>query len=350
MIREDLLRDFLNTVSIPETNEPLFKYALVPSITEDRVQLMFEVPASLLTKVQALLPQVESWLKQTFPTHQIFCGITAEKTAKIKTKLTLEKVEHIICVASGKGGVGKSTTALNLAIALQQQGKRVGILDADIYGPSLPQMLNLTEKPSITSAKKLIPLNQYGLQALSIGLMIPADSPVIWRGPMVQGALIQLLKEADWDVDILVIDMPPGTGDAHLTLTQQVSVSGAVIVSTPQDVALIDAKRAISMFQRVAVPILGIIENMSFFECPNCHHQSHIFHHAGAKLTAEALDVPFLGEIPIDIDTRIGADTGKPITVFEPDHLCSKIYRQIAVKVLEQLSQTSSKHIQFEVS
>lgn len=337
MRREDLIRDFLNTVLIPETNESLFKYALVPSITPDRIQLMFEVPVSLAPLLQPLMQQVESWLKNTFPQHQIFCGVTSEKTTPFKKKLTFEKIGHIICVASGKGGVGKSTTALNLAISLQQQGKRVGILDADIYGPSLPQMLDLHEKPGITETKKLIPLQKYGIQVLSIGLMIPADKAVIWRGPMVQGAMLQLLKEGDWDVDILVIDMPPGTGDVHLTLSQQINLTGAVIVSTPQDVALIDAKRAISLFQRVDVPVLGIIENMSFFECPNCHHQSPIFHHGGARLAAEALAIPFLGEIPIDITTRIGSDTGKPITVFHPEHPCAKIYQQIATNILSQV-------------
>lgn len=337
MRREDLIRDFLNTVLIPKTNESLFKYALVPTITSDQIQLMFEVPVALAPSLQPLIPQVESWLKSTFPQHQIFCGLTSEKTTVSKKKLTLENIGHIICVASGKGGVGKSTTALNLAISLQQQGKRVGILDGDIYGPSLPQMLNLQEKPGITETKKLIPLLKYGIQVLSIGLMIPTDKAVIWRGPMVQGALLQLLKEGDWDVDILVIDLPPGTGDVHLTLSQQIALTGAVIVSTPQDVALIDAKRAISLFQQVEVPVLGIIENMSFFECPNCHHQSSIFHHGGARLAAETLTIPFLGEIPIDITTRIGSDTGKPITVFHPEHPCSKIYQQIATRILLQI-------------
>lgn len=337
MRREDLIRDFLNTVLIPNTQETLFKYALVPSITSERIQLMFEVPASIAVTLQPLVREVEVWLKNTFPTHQIFCGITSEKTAPPKKKkLSLENVGHIICVASGKGGVGKSTVAVNLALSLHHQGKRVGLLDADIYGPSLPQMLDLHEKPEITEDKKLTPLQKYGIQVLSIGLMVPPDQALIWRGPMVQGALLQLLKEGAWDVDILVIDMPPGTGDVHLTLSQQIAVSGAVIVSTPQDVALIDAKRAISMFQRVEVPILGIIENMSFFACPNCHHQSSIFDHGGAQKTAKTLAIPFLGEIPIDIATRIGSDTGKPITVFQPEHVCSKIYHQIAEKILQQ--------------
>ena len=211
---------------------------------------MFEVPSALLTQVQPLIVQVEEWLKKTFPDHHTFCGITSEKKIQSKKLLTFEKISHIICVASGKGGVGKSTTAVNLAIALAQQGKRVGLLDADIYGPSLPQLLDLHEKPSLTTDNKLLPLMKYGIQALSIGLMIPADKAVIWRGPMVQGAFLQLLKEADWDVDVLVIDMPPGTGDVQLTLAQQIQVSGAIIVSTPQDLALIDATRALQMFQR----------------------------------------------------------------------------------------------------
>ena len=337
MMREDLIRDFLNTLLIPSTQETLFKYALVPSITQTKVQLMFEVPTSLLTQIQPLILQVEEWLKKTFPGHQVFCGITSEKKTPQKQLLTFEKINHIICVASGKGGVGKSTTAVNLAIALAQQGKRVGLLDADIYGPSLPQLLDIHEKPSLTSEKKILPLMKYGIHALSIGLMVPADKAIIWRGPMVQGAFLQLLKEADWDVDVLVIDMPPGTGDVQLTLAQQIQVSGAIIVSTPQDLALIDATRALQMFQSVNVPILGIIENMSFFECPHCHHQSHIFHHGGARQTANTLSIPFLGEIPLDIATRIGSDTGQPITIYEPEHLCSKIYHQIASQLINVL-------------
>lgn len=337
MTREDLIRDFLNTLLIPQTQETLFKYVLVPSISETKIQLMFEVPSALLTQVQPLIVQVEEWLKKTFPDHHTFCGITSEKKIQSKKLLTFEKISHIICVASGKGGVGKSTTAVNLAIALAQQGKRVGLLDADIYGPSLPQLLDLHEKPSLTTDNKLLPLMKYGIQALSIGLMIPADKAVIWRGPMVQGAFLQLLKEADWDVDVLVIDMPPGTGDVQLTLAQQIQVSGAIIVSTPQDLALIDATRALQMFQSVNVPILGMIENMSFFECPQCHHHSHIFHHGGARQTAQTLSIPFLGEIPLDMTTRIGSDTGNPITIFEPEHSCSKIYHQIASKLIHML-------------
>lgn len=346
-MREDLIRDFLNTAFITNENEPFSKYLLPIQLTADRLHLLFEVPPALLTKAQEALPKVEEWMKEQFPKHQIFCGLTAKKLPSGKSKLQLENVKDIICVASGKGGVGKSTTALNLAIALQQSGKRVGILDADIYGPSLPQLLNLSEKPSLNTERKLIPLEKYGLQAMSIGLMLPKDTAVVWRGPMVQGALHQLLKDVAWNVDVLVIDMPPGTGDAHLTLAQQLSLTGAIIVSTPQDIALIDARRAISMFQQVAIPILGIIENMSYFECPNCHHISHIFHHHGAHQTATEIGVPFLGEIPLDINLRIGSDEGKPVTVFDPENACTKQYNMITKKILEQLHHSHKKEIQF---
>lgn len=348
-MREDLIRDFLNTTLIPGEKDPLLKYLLPFQLEEDRICLAFEVPTPLISKAQEILPEVELQLKKLFPNHQIICVLTAKKNNIRKSKLSLENVNDIICIASGKGGVGKSTTALNLAIALQQSGKRVGILDADIYGPSLPQLLGLTERPKTTPEKKLIPLEKHGLQAMSIGLMLSKDAPVIWRGPMVQGALQQLLKDVDWNVDILVIDMPPGTGDAHLTLAQQVSLSGSVIVSTPQDIALIDARRAISMFQQVAVPILGIIENMSYFECPNCHHVSHIFHHQGAQKVADEIGISFLGEIPLDMTMRIGSDEGKPITIFNPENTCSQQFKMIAESLLSQLASRKKPDIQFNL-
>ncbi len=243
-------------------------------------------------------------------------------------------VDAIIAVASGKGGVGKSTTAVNLALALKANGLRVGILDADIYGPSLPRLLNLKEKPEVVSGRILRPLDAYGTKVMSIGLLVEEETPMIWRGPMVISALTQMLREVEWgDLDILVVDMPPGTGDAQLTMAQQVPLAGAVIVSTPQDLALIDARKGLNMFKRVDVPVLGIVENMSYFVCPHCGGRTDIFAHGGARHEAERLGVPFLGEVPLDIDIRLTSDAGKPIVVSEPNGPHAEIYREIATRV-----------------
>ena len=244
---------------------------------------------------------------------------------------------YIVAVASGKGGVGKSTTAINLALALAEQGQRVGILDADIYGPSLPRLLGLNKKPT-TKNNKLVPLTAWGLQAMSIGFLLEEDSPTIWRGPMVISALQQMLRDVAWEnLDILIIDMPPGTGDAQLTLSQRTELAGAVIVSTPQDLALIDARKGLNMFQRVNVPVLGIIENMSHFICPSCHERSNIFGHGGAVAEASRLGLPFLGEVPLDMAIRETSDAGTPIVGAEPDSPYSAVYHQIAEKVLVQI-------------
>jgi ATP-binding protein involved in chromosome partitioning len=240
-------------------------------------------------------------------------------------------VKNIVAVASGKGGVGKSTTAVNLALALAAEGAQVGILDADIYGPSQPTMLGITARPQSTDGKTIEPLEAYGVQAMSIGFLIDLDTPMVWRGPMVTQALEQLLKDTRWrDLDYLIVDMPPGTGDIQLTLSQKVPVTGAVIVTTPQDIALIDARKGLKMFEKVGVPIVGIVENMSIHVCSKCGHAEHIFGAGGAETMCRDYDVPFLGSLPLDIRIREQADSGRPTVVADPEGAVARIYREIA--------------------
>jgi ATP-binding protein involved in chromosome partitioning len=243
-------------------------------------------------------------------------------------------VGAIIAVASGKGGVGKSTLAVNLALGLRDLGLKVGILDADIYGPSLPRLLAIREKPQTIDGKRLRPIERYGMPVMSIGFLVEEETPMIWRGPMVMSALTQMLREVEWGtLDVMVVDMPPGTGDAQLTMAQQVPLKGAVIVSTPQDLALIDARRGIAMFNRVNVPVLGIVENMSTFICPHCGTRSDIFGHGGARHEAERLHVPFLGEVPLDMAIRENSDAGTPVVAIAPDGPHAQAYRDIAARV-----------------
>jgi len=251
-------------------------------------------------------------------------------------------VAAIIAIASGKGGVGKSTTAVNLALALRELGLKVGILDADIYGPSMPKLLAIRERPQAIGGNRLRPIERFGMPVMSIGFLIEEETPMIWRGPMVMSALTQMLREVEWGaLDVMVVDMPPGTGDAQLTMAQQVPLKGAVIVSTPQDLALIDARRGIAMFRRVNVPVLGIVENMSTFVCPQCGTRSDIFGHGGARREAERLGVPFLGEVPLDIAIREKSDSGSPVVATAPDSAHAKYYRDIAVRVRDGLATSS---------
>ncbi|RJF82300.1 iron-sulfur cluster carrier protein ApbC [Azospirillum cavernae] len=248
-------------------------------------------------------------------------------------------VKFIVAVASGKGGVGKSTTSVNLALALAANGRKVGLLDADIYGPSMPRMMGIAGRPNSPDGKRLEPMENFGIKVMSMGFLVAEDTPMIWRGPMVMSALQQMLRDVNWgDLDVLVVDMPPGTGDAQLTMAQQVPLAGAVIVSTPQDIALLDARKGLNMFRRVDVPVLGIIENMSYFCCPNCGHRTDIFSHGGARKEADDLGMEFLGEIPLHLSIRETSDQGQPIVVSQPDSEHAKVYRQIATRLWDKIS------------
>ena len=275
------------------------------------------------------------------PSAQASAGVPAAQQASGAgaANALVPGVKSIVAVASGKGGVGKSTTATNMALGLASLGLSVGMLDADIYGPSQPRMMGISGRPSSPDGKTLRPMENYGVKCMSMGFLVAEDTPMIWRGPMVQSALQQMLRDVEWgELDILVVDMPPGTGDAQLTMAQQVPLSGVVIVSTPQDIALIDAKKGLNMFRKVDVPVLGIVENMSYFTCPNCGHESHIFSRGGARREAETLGMEFLGELPLDIEIRETSDGGRPIVVSNPDSPHAEAYVAIARRVWEKVS------------
>ena len=259
-------------------------------------------------------------------------------------KALVPGVKTIVAVASGKGGVGKSTVAVNLALAFLANGLKVGLLDADIYGPSMPRMMGIAGKPSSRDGRVLEPMQNYGIKCMSMGFLVPEDTPMIWRGPMVMSAIQQMLRDVSWgELDILVVDLPPGTGDAQLTMAQQVPLSGAVIVSTPQDIALLDARKGLNMFRKVEVPVLGIVENMSYFRCPHCGERSEIFSHGGARREAEKLGTDFLGEVPLDIAIRETSDEGRPIVVSQPDSEHAKLFRAMAERLWTKLSSTAPR-------
>ena len=284
------------------------------------------------SKAQAAAPQAGPAAPQAGPTAQQAQGAGAAPAL-------VPGIKSIVAVASGKGGVGKSTVAANLAVALTTLGLKTGMMDADIYGPSQPRMLGISGRPASADGKTLTPLENYGVKCMSMGFLIAEDTPMIWRGPMVSSALQQMLRDVDWgELDILIVDMPPGTGDAQLTMSQQVPLSGAVIVSTPQDIALLDARKGLNMFRKVDVPVLGIIENMSLFVCPNCGHVSHIFSHGGAKREAEKLGIEFLGEVPLDMEIRETSDGGQPIVVSKPESENAKTFVRIAERIRDQVA------------
>ncbi|MDI1298165.1 iron-sulfur cluster carrier protein ApbC [Methylotenera sp.] len=348
-ISELLIQSTLKVCIDPNTGKDFISSKSAKNIqingNDVSVDIVLGYPAkSVMDDVQALVSNALKGLPDIGNvTVNIGSRIVAHKAQQGVT--LLPNVKNIIAVASGKGGVGKSTTSVNLALALAAEGATVGLLDADIYGPSQPQMLGISGRPESKDGKTMDPMEAHGIQAMSIGFLIDADTPMVWRGPMVTGALEQLLRETKWrDLDYLIVDLPPGTGDIQLTLAQKIPVTGAIIVTTPQDIALLDARKGLKMFEKVGIPILGIVENMSTHICSNCGHEEHIFGAGGGELMSKDYNVDLLGSLPLDITIREQADSGKPTVIATPDSKIANIYKEIARKAAIKIANTSLDH------
>ncbi len=370
LITPALVLEKLKTVRGPDLDRNIVDLGMVSDvfISDGKAYFSITVPAERARELEPMRAAAERVVKDIPGIKGAMVALTADRKAgatsapaasnsqaghshaghshapKAPAKPGIPGVGAIIAVASGKGGVGKSTTSVNLALALQANGLRVGILDADIYGPSMPRLLRIKGKPQQIDGRIMRPMENYGLKVMSIGFLVEEETAMIWRGPMIQSALMQMLREVAWgDLDVLVVDMPPGTGDAQLTMAQQVPLAGAVIVSTPQDLALIDARKGLAMFRKVEVPVLGIIENMSYFIAPDTGNRYDIFGHGGARAEAGRIGVPFLGEVPLTIQIRETSDTGTPVVVSDPDGAQAQAYREIARKVWSQVEKSSAR-------
>lgn len=346
--RETILKE-LKRVQLPDGSD-IVSADMVRAVRVEggEVNFVLEVPAEIGPRMEPVRAAAQKLISEMAGVTKASVILTAHDAPKppppsLKIgghpkpqddKQPIPGVKRIIAIGSGKGGVGKSTVSSNLAVALAKLGRKVGLLDADIHGPSQPRMMGVTKRPASPDGKTIIPLQAHGVTMMSLGLMLKEDEAVIWRGPMLMGALQQMLNQVEWgELDVLLIDLPPGTGDVQLTLTQKSEVDGAIIVSTPQDVALLDARKAMNMFERMKTPMVGMIENMSSYHCPQCGHEAHIFGHGGAKADAERLGLPFLGEIPLELDIRVAGDTGTPIAATDSIH--AKAYRDIAQGLID---------------
>ena len=354
-ITEQEILNALSKVTEPETGKDIVSAGMIKGLqTKDgHVAFAIEVDPARGAELEPMRKLAEEIIYNLKGVISATVVLTAERDAdaplpgpgqpggpvpKMGAPKLLPGVASIVAIASGKGGVGKSTTSVNVALGLAAAGHKVGLLDADIYGPSMPRMMGITGKPNSSDGHNLDALENFGIKVMSMGFLVEEDTPMIWRGPMVQSALEQMMRDVNWgELDVMIIDMPPGTGDAQLTMAQKVPLTGAVIVSTPQDIALLDARRGLNMFRKVDVPVLGLVENMSYFNCPHCGERSDIFSHGGAKSEAERLGMDFLGEIPLHISIRETSDAGNPIVVSEPDGEHAKAYCAIADKVWESI-------------
>ncbi|HHL39173.1 MAG TPA: iron-sulfur cluster carrier protein ApbC [Deltaproteobacteria bacterium] len=342
-VNEEAVLKALGTVMDPELGKDLVTLGMIKNLKVEGSRVAFDLvlttPSCPLKK--ELTDSARSAVEALDGVEQVDVNTTASvpQAKNLPQQAPIPKVKNTIAVASGKGGVGKSTVAVNLALALSQSGAKVGLLDIDLYGPSLPLMMGIHEPLKATPQERLVPLEAYGVKLISVGFMLDEETPLIWRGPLVMQLVKQFLTGVEWgELDYLVIDLPPGTGDAQLTLVQTIPVTGAVIVTTPQDVALIDARRAIKMFGEVKVPIIGIVENMSYFTCPHCNETTEIFSHGGGQKTSDRYGVPFLGSLPMDPAIREGGDAGKPVVVARPESKDAEIFMEIAQNVASKLS------------
>ena len=365
-VNQDQVLAALRQVMDPDRQKDIVSLGMVSglAVREGHVGFAIEVDAQRGPKLEPLRKAAERAVERLEGVLTVTAVLTAEAPPQraqpqaaparphshgpaghgAPAKALVPGVRSIIAVASGKGGVGKSTTAVNLALAFAANGLKAGLLDADIYGPSMPRMMGISGKPTSRDGKVLEPMENYGVKCMSMGFLVPEDTPMIWRGPMVMSAIQQMLRDVNWgELDILVVDLPPGTGDAQLTMAQQVPLSGAVIVSTPQDIALLDARKGLNMFRKVDVPVLGIVENMSYFRCPHCGGRSEIFSHGGARREAEKLGTEFLGEVPLDIAIRETSDEGRPIVTSQPETEHAKLYREMARRIWNQLATTTKR-------
>ena len=358
-LNDATLRQAISTVVDPHTGQDFVANKALKALRINGADVSVEVELAYPAKslFPTLRQQLVTAIKQVPGVGQVNVQLSSRIVAHAAQRgvQLLPQVKNIIAVASGKGGVGKSTTAVNLALALASEGASVGLLDADIYGPSQPMMMGIEGRPESSDGKTMDPLENHGVQVMSIGFLVAKDEAMIWRGPMATQALEQLLRQTNWrDLDYLIVDMPPGTGDIQLTLSQRVPMTGAVIVTTPQDIALLDAKKGIKMFEKVGVPILGIVENMAVHICSQCGHSEHIFGHEGGKRMAEEFGMPYLGALPLDLSIRLQADSGKPTVVSDPDGSVAAIYkaiaRQVAVGVAAKAKDFSAKFPTITVS
>ncbi len=339
----DQVRQALSTVMDPDLHRDIVSLGFVSDISVDGSRVHFKL--TLTTPACPVRDKLESESRQAVSRLPGVTEVDMETTAvvapqrKVQSRKPLEGVKHVIAVTSGKGGVGKSTVAVNLAVALAKLGARVGLLDSDITGPNVPMMMGVEDYQPVGQDNKIIPPENYGVKCMSMSFFVSRDTPVIWRGPMLDKAIRQFLGDVSWgQLDYLIVDMPPGTGDAQLSLIQATQLSGGIIVTTPQDVALLDGRKGLAMFKQMEVPVLGFIENMSYFVCPHCHERSEIFSHGGGRNLADEAAVPFLGEIPLDISVREGGDAGKPIVASDPDHPVSRAFLECAKNVAAQIS------------
>lgn len=342
-VNEEQILKALSAIQDPDLHKDIVTLGFVKNVRIQNSHVSLDIV--LTTPACPVKDQMQNEAKRILGTLPGVSTVDVNMTSSVTSGQSsvkenyIPEVKNTIAVSSGKGGVGKTTVSVNLAVALAEAGAKVGLLDADIYGPNVPLMMGVKSPPAGGQKDKIPPAQNYGVKIMSIGFFVPEETPIVWRGPMIHGAIQQFLRDVDWGaLDYLVVDLPPGTGDAQLSIAQLVPMTGAIIVTTPQDVALLDSRRGLAMFQKVHVPVLGIIENMSYFNCPHCNERTEIFSHGGGKKAAEKLGVPFLGEIPIETAIRAGGDEGRPILIAQPQSVVADIYRKVASAVAAQIS------------